>query len=301
LEEGKTEKDIPNELLRYLKKRNLGIINGQLLELPNRLLKKLVDESHVVTIHENRAIEHANYRTTVTTGARAVNEIMGLTGSGVGVAIIDSGISTFHDDLTVVNSYKSYPYGNQRVSKFVDFVNGQTLPYDDNGHGSHVPASSAERKDSPGRLEGGHGAQGVDRRTQSARSGRCGHDCRHHRGAHVGFREQSGLQHPGREPVGWRAHPRVLLDRPADARHQEAHRPGHRRRGRGRQPRGQEQRQPSQRRRQCAIRRDYGARQRTLGADRRRIEHGRHADTERRHRRQLQLAWSELHRLGREA
>ena len=31
-----------------------------------------------------------------------------------------------------------YPYGNQRVSKFVDFVNGRTLPYDDNGHGTHV-------------------------------------------------------------------------------------------------------------------------------------------------------------------
>ena len=31
-----------------------------------------------------------------------------------------------------------FPYGNQRVTKFVDFVNGQSLPYDDNGHGSHV-------------------------------------------------------------------------------------------------------------------------------------------------------------------
>ena len=75
LEEGKTEKDIPNDLVRYLKKRNLGIINGQVLELPNRLLKKLADDSHVVTIHENRAVETHNYRTAVTTGARAVNEL----------------------------------------------------------------------------------------------------------------------------------------------------------------------------------------------------------------------------------
>ena len=63
---------------------------------------------------------------------------MGLTGAGVGVAVIDSGISAFHDDLTVVNSSTLYPYGNQRVAKFVDFVNGRALPYDDNGHGSHV-------------------------------------------------------------------------------------------------------------------------------------------------------------------
>src|SRR4029434_8478870 len=69
--------------------------------------------------------------------ARTVQEYMGLTGAGVGVAVIDSGISTFHDDLTSTsNTY--YPYGNQRVKKFVDFVNGRTAPYDDNGHGTHV-------------------------------------------------------------------------------------------------------------------------------------------------------------------
>ena len=40
--------------------------------------------------------------------------------------------------MTKGNSTKVYPYGNQRVTKFVDFVNGHPLPYDDNGHGSHV-------------------------------------------------------------------------------------------------------------------------------------------------------------------
>jgi serine protease AprX len=73
----------------------------------------------------------------VTVGARTVQDLMGYTGTGVGVAIIDSGITSFHDDLTNLTS-KLFPYGNQRVSKFVDFVNGRTLPYDDNGHGSHV-------------------------------------------------------------------------------------------------------------------------------------------------------------------
>src|SRR5262249_19329195 len=47
------------------------------------------------------------------------------------------GITTWHDDLTNTSS-RLYPYGNQRVTQFVDFVNGQTLPYDDNGHGTHV-------------------------------------------------------------------------------------------------------------------------------------------------------------------
>ena len=56
----------------------------------------------------------------------------GYTGSGVGVAVIDSGISQWHDDLTGNGSgllSSLFPYGNQRVTKFVDFVGGQTLPY----------------------------------------------------------------------------------------------------------------------------------------------------------------------------
>src|SRR5437867_3755921 len=76
-----------------------------------------------------------NYRTSVTTGGRVLNSY-GLKGAGVGIAIIDSGIA-YHDDLRGSDT-KVFPYGNQRVRKFVDFVNGRALPYDDNGHGSHV-------------------------------------------------------------------------------------------------------------------------------------------------------------------
>src|SRR5207302_1352885 len=73
----------------------------------------------------------------LTVGTRAVRQMLGLTGAGIGVAVIDSGIATWHDDLTN-RSNTLYPYGDQRVAGFVDFVNGQLAPYDDNGHGSHV-------------------------------------------------------------------------------------------------------------------------------------------------------------------
>src|SRR5207244_6808706 len=53
-------------------------------------------------------------------------------------AIIDAGIATWHNDLTRGGVAKLFPYGDQRVAKFVDFVNNSTLPYDDNGHGTHV-------------------------------------------------------------------------------------------------------------------------------------------------------------------
>ena len=65
-------------------------------------------------------------------GARAVQELMGYTGAGIGVAVIDSGITGWHDDLTHANGQ------GQRVPHFVDFVDGQTQAYDDWGHGTHV-------------------------------------------------------------------------------------------------------------------------------------------------------------------
>ena len=73
----------------------------------------------------------------MTVGAKSVHDYYGFTGAGIGVAVIYSGLSNWHDDLTNKTS-KTFPYGNQRVSKFVDFVNKKTSPYDDNGHGSHV-------------------------------------------------------------------------------------------------------------------------------------------------------------------
>ena len=115
----------------------LDLINGQVLDLPNNVLKTLAKHPSVAQIHYDRPIHTHNYRTAVTVGARTVQESLGYTGAGIGVAVIDSGISTWHDDLTN-NTSKLFPYGNQRVRKFVDFVNGRALPYDDNGHGTHV-------------------------------------------------------------------------------------------------------------------------------------------------------------------
>src|SRR5436190_627308 len=115
----------------------LGIINGHVLELPDRLIRPLSQHPSVFRMHLDRPAAKFNYRTSLTVGTRAVRQTLGLTGAGVGVAVIDSGIATFHDDLTN-NSATLYQYGNQRVTTFVDFVNGQANPYDDNGHGTHV-------------------------------------------------------------------------------------------------------------------------------------------------------------------
>jgi len=59
-------------------------------------------------------------------GAAAARSRYGVTGKGVTVAVIDSGVQP-SKELT-----------ETRIRAFVDFVGGRTRPYDDYGHGTHV-------------------------------------------------------------------------------------------------------------------------------------------------------------------
>ncbi len=109
--------------------------------MPNKQLLEMSGNSSVFRIHYDRPAAKFNYRTSLTVGTRAIQQTLGYTGAGIGIAIIDSGITEWHDDLTN-NSSRLYPYGNQRVMKFVDFVQGRPNPHDGDGHGSHVAGSS---------------------------------------------------------------------------------------------------------------------------------------------------------------
>jgi serine protease AprX len=119
--------------------RRLGVINGQVMDLPNVALRVLADHPSVSSIHFDRPTAGEMNRVAVTVGARAVQTDFGFRGAGVGVAVIDSGLTAYHDDLTYFGTSKVVKSsGQQRTVGFVDFVNGRTTPYDDNGHGTHV-------------------------------------------------------------------------------------------------------------------------------------------------------------------
>lgn len=119
--------------------RRLALIYGRVVELPNAMLQKLADHPGIVRIDHDRPTGGLMSRVSTLTGARTVHRTYGFDGAGVGVAVIDSGITSWHDDLTYdgLNSMV-HTNGGQRVAAFVDFVNGSPAPYDDNGHGTHV-------------------------------------------------------------------------------------------------------------------------------------------------------------------
>jgi serine protease AprX len=55
----------------------------------------------------------------------------GTTGAGVGLCVVDTGVDPAHEQIA------------PRTVTFKDFVNGQTTPYDDQGHGTHVTSIAA--------------------------------------------------------------------------------------------------------------------------------------------------------------
>ena len=110
--------------------RSLPGINSHVATLPDAALAQLADNPAIERISLDRMAVGANERTGATVGATEVRQQLGLDGAGIGIAVIDSGIAG-HDDLADAS-------GPQRVDRFVDFVGGQSVPYDDYGHGTHV-------------------------------------------------------------------------------------------------------------------------------------------------------------------
>jgi serine protease AprX len=107
--------------------RRLPLLGGLVADVPDGSLDTLAALPGVRSLSLDRPIQGTLERTGATIGSRWVHDTLGFDGTGVGVAIIDSGVASSHDDL---------PAG--RVVKFADFVNFQPAAYDDYGHGTHV-------------------------------------------------------------------------------------------------------------------------------------------------------------------
>lgn len=108
-------------------KYKLDLINAVALEIPASSIKKLSAIPEVMFIADDSQVQTQMdiVRGTVSS---EISEDMGLDGKGISIAVLDTGVYP-HEDLTA--------HGD-RIVAFVDFVNNHDVPYDDNGHGTHV-------------------------------------------------------------------------------------------------------------------------------------------------------------------
>jgi serine protease AprX len=113
--------------------RNLSILTARAARLPNSEVLTLAASPLVTRIALDRLTLGFTGRTSVTVGADVVRQQLGYDGAGIGVAVIDSGVTNWHNDLADPAAPTT-----QRVDQFVDFVGGQSQSYDDYGHGTHV-------------------------------------------------------------------------------------------------------------------------------------------------------------------
>jgi serine protease AprX len=110
----------------------LPIIVSYAAQVPHTALSILAAVPLVARLSLDRVVVGALERTGATIEATTIRQTLGLDGAGVGIAVIDSGVTSWHDDLS------GLPASAQRVDRFVDFVNGRSDTYDDHGHGTHV-------------------------------------------------------------------------------------------------------------------------------------------------------------------
>jgi serine protease AprX len=108
--------------------------------LDNRALLAVAADSRVARLMVDRVAFSTNQRVNSATGAALARTAYDLTGRGVGVAVIDSGVAALHNDLIRTK------FGSSgRVSHYKDFttpalanVAVSVMPTDEYGHGTHV-------------------------------------------------------------------------------------------------------------------------------------------------------------------
>ena len=154
--------------------RQFGSINGFLADLPKSKLLAIADRADVERMSADHLAQQSASHLEVATGAdraRALNS--GLDGSGVGIAILDSGIMAGHSDFGDLGNL----LGLSRVTAKTDIVSSNTnlAQYllrlglvstlldllgldnaDGYGHGSHVAGTAA------GRSSGTNTSRGFD-------------------------------------------------------------------------------------------------------------------------------------------
>lgn len=114
-------------------KEDLPIINSAKGHLTPEKIKEVRTHQAVEKIYYDREVTAFLDIADPSTGAEKIRQSRHLSGRGVTIAVLDTGIYP-HMDLTTPEN---------RIIAFHDLINGETQPYDDNGHGTHCAGDAA--------------------------------------------------------------------------------------------------------------------------------------------------------------
>jgi serine protease AprX len=113
-------------------RRKLRMIRSVSAHVHARCLHKLCSHGVVKRVHFDRKLHTCLNIATPAVGSTALQRA-GVTGRGVTIGIIDTGVYPHPDLIKPVN----------RIAAFRDFVGNRTKPYDNKGHGTHVAGDAA--------------------------------------------------------------------------------------------------------------------------------------------------------------
>ncbi|HEV7902423.1 MAG TPA: S8 family serine peptidase, partial [Pyrinomonadaceae bacterium] len=119
--------------------RSFGKLNARAIELPARAIKSLAARGELIFASPDQEMIPAGH-VSETTGADAVREVQGanrtdLDGTGIGIAVLDSGIDLGHRAFLNQNN-------KSRIALSRDFT-GEGRTDDPYGHGTHVASIAA--------------------------------------------------------------------------------------------------------------------------------------------------------------
>ncbi len=112
--------------------RRFAIVDGFAAVMTGAQARALAARPEVFRVEPDFEVEVTMDSADRDFGTEAARATFGVSGAGVEICVVDTGVDPAHEQLDSKTSL-----GSSAIA-FFDAVNGRTAPYDDHGHGTHV-------------------------------------------------------------------------------------------------------------------------------------------------------------------
>ncbi|MEK4473761.1 S8 family peptidase [Paenibacillus sp. FSL R7-0048] len=114
-------------------RHHLHLLNSISSKVSKNCLNRMCRWDGIEKIYLDQVKKTSLNIATPSIGSTTAQKKKGLTGKGINIAILDTGVYRHPDLFRPVN----------RIVAFKDFINHRKQPYDDNGHGTHIAGDAA--------------------------------------------------------------------------------------------------------------------------------------------------------------